>query len=379
MYLADLLAYADIHHLNRIARQYECECSHHSKNDLIQSILSAMHRRDVLEKAVQSMSLEEMRFLNAILFDKRNAFSLEELTVWAKQTRFPQEAQGAGGGEEISPRDTIAKFQRLGWLFNGHSPQTKYLITVPEDIKRKICDSLARRFRERLIRTDAPEVYRDEHDFLLGDILNFLDFVHRHEVLLTSDGYMYKRQLHQLLQSLQVAEQPVARGGWRFGYGRRFKEYPDRFSLIYDYCYYHQYIAEEEHALRLTERGEEALARGRKESPLDVYRFWIRLYKGPVRNIQAIVQWICILADEWVSAASLGEVLCPLIRPYYYDSADSILNQRILAMMMHQGLLRMGQHGEYGAVVQVTRRGAEVVKGTYVEENDRIDLPPEQS
>jgi len=381
MNLADLLAYADIHHLNRIARQYECECSHHSKNELIQSILSAMHRRETLEKTVHSITLEEMRFLSSLLFDRRSAFSLEELTVWAKQTRFAQEAQGAGetDGAEANPQETIAKFQRLGWLFHGHSPQTKFLIAMPEDMRRKIRDSLAARLKSRLVRTEAPEVYRDEHDFLIGDILQFLDFVRRHEVLLTSDGSMYKRQLHQLLLSLMVTEQPLTKGGWRFGYGRRFRDYPDRFSLIYDYCYFSGYIEEDGSVLRLTEKGEATLARGNKESPLDVYRFWIRLYKGPVRNIQAIVQWIRILADEWVTAASLGEALCPLIRPYYYDSPESILNRRILAMMMHQGLVRMGQHGELGTVVRMTRRGEEVIGGTYVDENDRIDLPVEQS
>src|SRR5690606_29453274 len=45
--------------------------------------------------------------------------------------------------DEASPRETILKFRNRGWLFNGHSQQTKYLFRIPEDIKRRFSDCFA--------------------------------------------------------------------------------------------------------------------------------------------------------------------------------------------------------------------------------------------
>ena len=124
MNLADMLSYADISQLTRIAQRYGCSCNEHSKHELIQSILTALGRKDVFEHHVLSMSLEELRFLNSILFDQRNLFSLEELVARVQQTRF----DGDPADHTIpSPRDIIVKFKHSGWLFNGCSPNTKYL------------------------------------------------------------------------------------------------------------------------------------------------------------------------------------------------------------------------------------------------------------
>lgn len=105
-----------------------------------------------------------------------------------------------------------------------------------------------------------------------------------------------------------------------------------------------------------------------------VYRFWLRLYKNPIPNVQSIAQWIERLARAWVSASSLGAVLGPLVRPFYYDTSESILEQRILQMMMHLGLLRIGEDERFGQVVQMTKLGSSIIQGTYVAEQDKIPL-----
>src|SRR5690606_35904124 len=87
----------------------------------------------------------EIGLLNRLLFDRRSYYSLEELTAFVSQAvkERPGRAGGEEEGQEISPREMIAKFRRRGWLFNGHSQQTKYLFRMPEDIKRRFCDSFA--------------------------------------------------------------------------------------------------------------------------------------------------------------------------------------------------------------------------------------------
>ncbi|OCT12798.1 hypothetical protein A8709_33275 [Paenibacillus pectinilyticus] len=369
MNLADMLSYADIHDLGRIAHTYECECNGHSKNELIQSILSTAMRKDIFEKHIQSLSMENIRFLNSLLSDPRNAFSMEELIARVGQSRFQKEES-----ETWNPRDMILKFKKLGWLFNGYSQQTKYLFHVPSDLKRRFRDVLANQFRQELMKTEEPTVYRDEQSLLVDDIQHFLTAVAQQEVPLTTDGAMYKRQLGQVLSVLSVQEEMVQKGTWRFGYGRMFKEYPNRFSFIYDYCYYHQLISEHNFMLRLTETGIARLVEGKKEPLADVYMFWLRLYKNPIPNIQSISGWVDRLCGQWVTRQSLVELLSKLVKPFYYDSSESIVEQRILQMMMHLGLIRIGEDHTYGTVIQVTKLGSKVIQGINIAEEDKVVL-----
>lgn len=424
-----MLSYADIHQLNRIARHYDCDCNTNSKRDLIQSILTAVGRKEVFERYIESLSVEDVRFLNSLLFDPRDAYSLEELLARAQISRFDNMNSGGGsgtaaagasgslsGGQEgsaisvrfgagaesaatrgsakkrtqgrkgkketeeapaaPSPREMIVKFAHQGWLFNGCSQQTKFLYQVPSDLKRRFCDMLAETYRRQLNYVYEPPAYRDEQGLLAEDVLKFLKFIRLSGAGLTADGSMYKRTVLQLLEQLNVREEPVGKGGWRFGYGRRINEYPNRFSLIYDYCYYGKLIDELEGELALTEKGAALVLEGRMPDQGDLYRFWLRLYKNPIHNLQTIVHWIDRLAADWVTLESLSRVLIPLIRPYYYDSAESILTNRIVIMMMHLGLLRVGESPADGAVIRMTRLGSAVVRGNKVHEEERIALPP---
>jgi hypothetical protein len=134
-------------------------------------------------------------------------------------------------------------------------------------------------------------------------------------------------------------------------------------------------IAEAGNALTLSETGMERVRSRRKDDPGDLYHFWLRLYKGPIPNLPSIAAWIEKLAKPWVTAASVKEVLGCLIRPYYYDTPDSILDHRVIKMMMHLGLLRIGEHAVHGKVIQVSKLGSGIIRGVYVHEDDKIVLP----
>jgi hypothetical protein len=370
MNLADMLSYADIHDLGKIAGTYNCECNGHSKNELIQSILTAISRKEVFERQITDLSIEDVRFLNSLIFDKRGTFSLEELIARVQLSRFVKEQDDAW-----NPREMIARFKQRGWLFNGFSIDTRYMFQVPADLKRRFSDALGKQLQHRLEPTEEPEVYRDEQQLIVDDIRSFLEYVQQNETVLTAENYLYKRYLQQVLDRLSVKENPVGKTAWRFGYGRMFKEYPNRFSLIYDYCYYQELITEHHQVLALTNKGRERLENGQKEDLLQVYRFWLRLYKGAVPNLQLLVFWLEKLTRSWVTIASVHKALQPLIRPFYYDSPESILEQRIMQMMMHLGLIRIGEKGEKGPVIQLTKLGGSIIQGTYVAEEDKIVLP----
>ncbi|CAI6080966.1 hypothetical protein [Cohnella sp. JJ-181] len=406
MNLAEMLSYADIAQLSGIAEVYQCECSSHSKNELIQSILSTVQRREVLAQRVGEMSLGDLRFLNSLLFEKRASYSLEDLTARAalaaearpaksaetpepKQIAAPKSRIGPPGSEaakrppagsrkkgkppEAPPspaderRSAIARFKRYGWLFGGITQQTRYLYHVPEDVKRRLCDAIEDRFREIVEHREEPPAYRDERGLMAADLAQLLKFVRNHDTPLTSDGYLYKRQLQQMLGVCSVLEQPPAKSAFRFGYGRRFKEYPERFSLLYDFAFYTGLILEDEGELRLTDKGRE-IADGKLASdPSELYRFWLKLYKQPVTNLQALAQWVMRLSRHaWVTVPSLEAALLPLVKPYYFDSEKNVFEQRMLAMMLHLGLLRLGESRAGEAVVTMTPQGVVLVSGSEI-------------
>lgn len=377
MNLTDMLSYADIYDLNRIAKNYACECSGNSKNELIQSILIAINQRDTFEQQMKALSIEDIRLLNFLVFNQRGAYSLEDLLAKVRQTKFD-----AKEDPKWNPRDVISRFKQRGWLFNGHAQQTKYLFHLPVDLKRKIIEALSLKFRGQLdYITENPNVYRDEQGLLVDDILTFLKFIGQNDLQLSTDGFLYKRSLQQILDCFSLQEDGVAKTAWRFGYGRKFKEYPSRFSFIYDYCYFHGLIVEQADRLVLSDLGREQVRTNQRADLLQVYRFWIKLYKGAIPNIQVLAQWFERLAKEWVSIASLGGVLRPLIKSYYYDTDESIYKQRMILMLVHLGLVRIGEDVTLGPVLQVSKLGSSLIQGIYVAEEETIDLkvePPKQ-
>src|SRR5690606_1010850 len=126
MNLSDMLGFADIGQISRIAAKYQCECNGNSKNDMIQCILSTVSRRDVFETQINDMQLEDLRFLNSLLFESRKSYSLEDLIARVQQCRFGENTvklqpepvkkkrssrKSEQKNTEPSPRDIIAKFK----------------------------------------------------------------------------------------------------------------------------------------------------------------------------------------------------------------------------------------------------------------------------
>ena len=381
MNLSEMLGYADIGLLSAIARHYNCDCNSHSKNELIQTILATLNRRDTFEQQLNDLKDEDIRLMNRLLFDKRSYFSLEELMAIVKQTGR-QRRDSAGDGwtdtqQDVNPRETIIRFKQRGWLFNGHSQQTKYLYRIPDDVKRRFSDCYTGYLSRQLHYIDNPAAYRDEQMIIGQDVLRFLRYAYQNEIELTIDGTMYRRTLQSILGLLHVQEETLKMRGWRFGYGRKFRDYPDRFSLIYDYCYYAGLIEEQTGRLTLTGLGEERVKKQVAENPMDIYKFWLKLYKGPIPNLQALVSWLQRLCGRWTTVQSLHRALVRMIQPYYFDSPEQILELRIIRMMMHLGLLQLGDDPEHGPVVRMSKLGDPIISGTYVSEDEKIELEQE--
>lgn len=349
MNFADMLTYADIGQLNRIASHYECDCKPNSKHELIQGILARLGQREFFEQQVRTFPLPYRRFLNALLFDERPYFSMEELIATARQSLDDE--------TDMTPRDIVACLRSAGWLFNGSTHHTRYLFQVPADLKRRLSEVIGQQIQEMIASTNEPVVYRDEGQLLGEDLKLMLRFIGSREIVLNAEGVMYRRKQQQLMEHLHIAEPLLGKGGWRFGYGRSFKHYPDRLALLYDYAVYRKWIVEANGYLVLTIKGKEALEHPTEEERVQLFRFWLRLYKGAVPNISSLIHWIAVCTKYWVQQVALFEQVGLFIKPFYYDKPEAIFDKRIVRMLMHFGMLRVGEHPTCGTVLQMTAWG----------------------
>jgi hypothetical protein len=81
-----------------------------------------------------------------------------------------------------------------------------------------------------------------------------------------------------------------------------------------------------------------------------------------------------MLCDRWTTLESLYRTLQPMIQPFYYDHPEQILKIRIVQMMLHLGLLQVGEDQLHGPVVRVSKLGNSIISGAYVPEDEWIRL-----
>lgn len=335
MRIADWLSYTDINQLKRLGKYYGClDEKTHSKKVLIYSLLHQMGKKDTLKQQIESLTTIERRFLEQLVLDQSVAFTLEELLA---------KGRAALGDHEGQPRQLMVDAMKRGWLFPGYTHQTQHLYHIPSDTKEKIIALLLEPYlKEGMVLKRAPSIYRDEQNLMMEDLRHFLDFLQKEIVRLTVDGSIYRQQQKQLFKRFFVPEEPLTGKGPRFGFGRRYHVYPDRFSLLYDYAFYQGYIREDEEGyLCLTELGS-----GKIQNTLDegrqLVRFWLRLYRRPIPQLPVIVRWFILLShSSWVNLETVYQAIEPWLKPYYYESKESLF-QKIVQMLVHLGVLKIG-------------------------------------
>lgn len=340
MNLAEILVYTDIRQLHQMATHYGCECNPHSKNELITSLLHNLRRKQTIDHEVGQLSSEELHFLFLLFFDKRMVVSLEDLLAKAGVALHTRKERKQEDGRKL-----IANALRRGWIFPAkNKPVGQY--QVPVDIREPYIQSWIRLWKQS--QPDLFEevlAYRDEGQAMVDDIGKLLTFLSAEPVPLTNDGSMYKRYQTQLLSFLSVKEETLPPQKWRFGYGLHFDQYPDRFSLLYDFCYYQRWITEDSGVVTLSEQGREVLSQRANDNRYEeLILFWQRVYKRAIPNLPMLVQLIPLMSGkEWLTQEGLLQTLLPWIKPFYYDDPENIILCRVLKMMVHLGLLKAGQ------------------------------------
>jgi len=376
MNLSDMLSYADISQLSSIAEQYGCECNGHSKHELIQAILANAHQKEVINQSIDRLRLEELRFLNFLLFENLKAYSLEDLIALLQQCRFDMQpinalhrkeavAQSATTRNQVkkrkktveatevaAPREMIARFKSKGWLFNGYRGHERYMFHVPADFKLRFRQHLLGRLQKEASYVEAPANYEDESGKLLLDMSMMIEYITKNNPNAALDGVLHRRAVLQLNEASSIKEELPSKGAWKFGYGKGFGELPDRMTLIYDYLWSKRWILLQEDRIVVNAT---MIPNQIEASELKtVVIHWMKRYRTPIPNIRALMYWITMLSSSWCTLESIERVLLPFIKPYYFDSASQILHKRLVKPMQHFGLLQVSDDVESGRLLQAT-------------------------
>lgn len=354
MNFTELLTYADIEQVRKITSFYGCTSNPHSKNDCIRVLVSHLNKRTELKRIVDRLKPSELRLLQLLYFDWRTLFNMEELLGMGRTACLDKEE---------SPRKWIGAARNMGWIFPGVTAHSRSLFYISQDLLERLMEVFAEPYLEEGKPSLHLAVIRDERDVFVHDLEQFLLFVKNNEVTLTGEGSIYRQQQRKLFQLLHFPESPIDPSGWRFGFGRRYHQYPDRFSLLYDYAFYRGYIVEApEGVLRLTEAGAHQRTREDAQEKTEAVRFWMRLYRRPIPHLLLNIRWIQFLASsQWIQRNTLQRAVEQWLDPYYYVSKEELLD-RILQMMLYLGMINLGEDEEGVQWLKMTAEGEQHIK-----------------
>ncbi|CAB3393022.1 helicase-associated domain-containing protein [Kyrpidia spormannii] len=340
MRLTECLNESDVRALQRIAAHYEEDFHSSSKMSLIQGIVAGMGRRTEICRRIEDFP-PLMKDVVVALACEREVWSAEDLRALV----------GRVFGQGVEWREVADRVMERGWMFPLRSSRSQVLYHLPDEVRDGVRQWLREKSREGAEHVPEPLVWKDESLAIVRDTAVFLAYVGRREPELTGEGVLYRRHQQQIFQLMEIREEPLAPVTWRFGYGRRFYDYPDRFAMIYDFCYAKGYVEEGPERLALGARAREWLARSDGEKWKEMFSFWRHLYRRAIPELPMALIWLSeACAQGWVREDRLDALLVPYVQGYYYEDAETVKHRRIYAMLVHFGLLQCGTGEDGGRV-----------------------------
>jgi len=327
MRLNECLNHASVPTLQRIAKSLHLTCVPYSKLDILQSILEAWLDPDARKTMVHRWCTEWDAAMRRVVLQPRHAFAREEMA-----SLLAPYGDGA-----------IDRALEAGWLYVHPDPATKFPLIVPVDVQAACHAHYVAAWRAQVAkRLDDPPCVHDEEDAILADLETLVAYVRDHDVRLTTTGAMYKRNLEQLMQLFAV-EESLELPRWRFGYGKRAFAYPDRLALIYDFACDEGVIVEQDGRVEVDDA--RWMAWKSRLTVVKLRRFlrhYIASYRGPIPRLADVLRLIRRLGGDWLDLASLYELCLPFLNAFYYDSTEDVWRTRIVKMLVHLGVARIG-------------------------------------
>ncbi|UOF89708.1 helicase-associated domain-containing protein [Fodinisporobacter ferrooxydans] len=356
MNLITCLNDADIHVLRTIAKRQNLSCRYHSKNDLLQTLMEHFQNVSFVQERLAKLAQAQKRLLIRLALDKRSQFTREDLLVAAEKTLGDRIGK-------VGPEGLWTELVDLGWIFRSGTSIYSHVFRIPDDLRGMIKQWIAIDLTQNVDYLERePSYYREDGLAMLRDLQKFLQFVAQNEIRLTQDGAIFKRFQQQLQQLFEIQEPPISGQQWRFGYGRRFRDYPDRFALLYDFCFGKGWIVEgRDGILQSCPPEEDWFAKPDLERISELHGYWEKIYGRCIPQLHLAVAFLAYACKEkWAVAESLEKVLQHYIEPYYYDTVSTIIHERIVQMLRYLGILKTGKREDGGVAVTLTQIGRQL-------------------
>ncbi len=348
MRLADCLNQSDFTNLQKIAKRHALSCPLYSKNTVLQEILSRFFEPHYVEQRARLVSPQAQKALEQVVLDGRTTFVKEELTGLLK------DVCGNVENERKAVSSILNELIQEGFVFE-HFTASSVTYLCPEDVWIKLRENTYHILQTRVQKAAmTPVIYRYDETAAARDAAVLLFFVAKQPIKLTQEGVIFKRSQQQIAQLFEVSERPLNSSNvWRFGYGRRYHDYAERFALLYDHLYDEGCLFEQEDGTLVVNpvKCDTYLKQSDEERAYHIFLYWLKTYRQAIKNIRRIVAQIAQMAGhDWIYAESLKAILQSQVREFYYESAEQVYELHVLQMLVYTGALMRGQ-GESGTVL----------------------------
>ncbi|TMW73585.1 hypothetical protein [Alteribacter natronophilus] len=241
--------------------------------------------------------------------------------------------------EKASVDAAVGELKKNGWVFPANGSR----LTMPDEVKRTAASCFAAVKEETglFVPREKQKSYA-----IVQDLFFFLESAEKEQWKLTGHGVIPRNRIKKLLAGMSVTE-AIPDEQWRFGYGRHYTHYPDRFSLMYDFAFSEKWIVEEDVLKTGTawERGQElsvSAVLGR------LFFSWLRQYRRALPVLPLLCRLIGTLLPSPGTALFEEDIVkaCSLFTDgYCYDSPDDVIRKRVLAMLVHLHVLHESESG----------------------------------
>lgn len=341
MNLMDVLLFQKQKELKKLLCGSNPEINVHSKREIVEFLIPLLMNVDEISNRMRGLSDEARTVLLALSCDEKLTYCNEELLCFV-------------------PRSTRSNYLLIyeelmnnGFLFSYVEKQ----MIVPIQLKQRIIKVFTRKLEEDLIAFPSRE---NENKLIpiVNDIFSFVEMLAEKPIPITVNGVIYKKDFNRIMDNFSYPEN-YPNEKWRFGYGRRFANYPDRFSLIYDFCYSKKWIKEEDGFLSVTNESEQLYDLKIYECISSLIQYWLKLYKRNIPIIPCLYKLLVstIREEKGLDEEVIISMFSPFVEPYYYDDKQAIIRKRLLAMLVHLNVLQKIEVGQlYGYTTGVAKK-----------------------
>ena len=340
MRLMECLNQSDMKQLTWIAKHHQLSAPSYSKNAILQELLSKFTEPDYLSTRVHQSQIPLQTVIRELAIHGRDSYAKDELSPVIRRILSALKI------EQSSSQEIIMALIHEGLLFEMHSTFGRMYI-FPEDLWKKINILTTKEIRAASLAIDQmPVIVRDDGTAIARDTASLLFFCAKNPQRLTLDGSLYKRAQQQIMQLFEIKEELLPeRTGWRFGFHPHFRNYPERFALIYDFLSTSETWIEKNSDLLVEEGASQALLMISEEKRTElIFRYYLQVYRSAIPHLLRIINKIGEMTrGGWVMDQVIRSEIVPWVNEYFYETKDNMIHQHILRMLVYLGFLKEGE------------------------------------